>query len=239
METLKILNGNTKMIAHRGLSGLETENTMAAFIAAGNKSYYGIECDVRITKDDVFVVCHDDSTKRISKVHKKIRETTYDELKQINLYDLDTLETREYLKIPTLKEYLLVCKKYQKVCVIELKIEFTEAEILRLLSEIDAIKYMNYVIFISFKEHNLKLIRRHQPKVAIQYLVEEFNQETIDFLRKMNMDVNIRFTELIKEHVEEFHKYGIKVNVWTVDNPIVALMLISWDVDYITTNILE
>ena len=45
METLKLENNKTKMIAHRGLSGLEKENTAVAFIAAGNKSYYGIETD--------------------------------------------------------------------------------------------------------------------------------------------------------------------------------------------------
>ena len=239
METLKILNEKTKMIAHRGLSGLETENTAAAFIAAGNKTYFGIECDVRITKDDVFVICHDANTKRIAPVNKKICDTTYEDLKKISLFDVESDETREYLKIPTLKEYILICKKYEKVCVIELKIEFQENEVIRLLSEIDKLKYMNNVIFISFYESNLKLIRKHNSTVRMQYLVSEYNHDIINFLRKVNADVDIKFTNLTKEHVDEFHKYGIKVNVWTVDNPIVALMFVTWDVDYITTNILE
>ncbi len=63
METLKIDKQNTKMIAHRGLSGLEQENTVLAFIAAGNRSYFGIETDVRITKDKKFILCHDDNLK--------------------------------------------------------------------------------------------------------------------------------------------------------------------------------
>ena len=56
METLKIEKNNVKMIAHRGLSGLEKENTAVAFVAAGNKSFYGIETDIHLTKDNVFVV---------------------------------------------------------------------------------------------------------------------------------------------------------------------------------------
>lgn len=28
--------GNTKIVSHRGLSGVELENTLAAFVAAGN-----------------------------------------------------------------------------------------------------------------------------------------------------------------------------------------------------------
>ena len=42
--------GNVKMIAHRGVSGLERENTCPAFVAAGVKSYYGIETDVHVKK---------------------------------------------------------------------------------------------------------------------------------------------------------------------------------------------
>ena len=40
MNTIKIDKGQVKMIAHRGLSGLEKENTCAAFVAAGNRESY-------------------------------------------------------------------------------------------------------------------------------------------------------------------------------------------------------
>ena len=47
MNTIKVTNaGSVEFIAHRGLSGLETENTCAAFVAAGNRSHVGIETDV-------------------------------------------------------------------------------------------------------------------------------------------------------------------------------------------------
>lgn len=42
MNTIRF-NHQIKIIAHRGVSGLERENTCAAFIAAGNRSYYGME----------------------------------------------------------------------------------------------------------------------------------------------------------------------------------------------------
>ena len=54
------------MIAHRGLSGLERENTYPAFIAAGNRSYFGIETDIHKTADGEFVVIHDETTERVS-----------------------------------------------------------------------------------------------------------------------------------------------------------------------------
>ena len=67
MDTTKINRGNTKMIAHRGLSGLETENSIPAFVAAANRSYYGIETDVHRTGDGRFVIIHDDATDRVAK----------------------------------------------------------------------------------------------------------------------------------------------------------------------------
>ena len=51
MDTIKIKKKKVKMIAHRGLSGLERENTCSAFVAAGNRSYFGIETDVHRTAD--------------------------------------------------------------------------------------------------------------------------------------------------------------------------------------------
>ena len=60
MNTIAFNKGNTLMVAHRGVSGLEMENSIAAFVAAGNRSYYGIETDVHVTKDEQIVVFHDD-----------------------------------------------------------------------------------------------------------------------------------------------------------------------------------
>ena len=58
MDTVKINVSDleTKIIAHRGLSGIETENSIAAFIAAANRSYFGIETDVHVTKDNKFII---------------------------------------------------------------------------------------------------------------------------------------------------------------------------------------
>ena len=66
MDTIKIETNGVKMIAHRGLSGIERENTCPAFVAAGNRSYYGVETDVHVTKDGKFVIIHDETTERIT-----------------------------------------------------------------------------------------------------------------------------------------------------------------------------
>lgn len=119
MNTIKINKLKTKMIAHRGLSGIEKENSNAAFVAAGNRSYFGIETDVHVTKDGKFVIIHDATTDRISLDAYKINveENDYSTIENIVLPDLDGSTSRGDIRIPLLIEYINICKKYEKsVC---------------------------------------------------------------------------------------------------------------------------
>ena len=89
MDTIKINKGTTKLIAHRGVSALEQENTVASFLLASYKTYFGIETDVHVTKDNKFIICHDDNIKRVTGINKIIEDSTYDELKRIRVFDKD------------------------------------------------------------------------------------------------------------------------------------------------------
>ena len=64
MNTMKIDRGQTKLIAHRGLSGIEQENTCAAFVAAGNRSYFGIETDVYVTAAIFYIIFYNTAKNR-------------------------------------------------------------------------------------------------------------------------------------------------------------------------------
>ncbi len=89
-------------IAHRGIHDNKTvaENSMTAFQNAVDAGY-GIELDVRFTKDHKMVVFHDDDLTRMCGVDKLVLDTTYEELSEIPL-----LIGGE--KIPTLREVLKV-----------------------------------------------------------------------------------------------------------------------------------
>lgn len=73
------------MIAHRGLSGVEIENTMPAFLLAAQHSYYGIETDVHRTKNGFFVIHHDDDLLRIYDSPLVIKENDLETLKDASL----------------------------------------------------------------------------------------------------------------------------------------------------------
>jgi len=105
MDTIKIANkGNVKMIAHRGLSGIERENTNAAFVAAANRSYFGIETDIHKTVDGNYVLIHDDKTGRVAIDNMVVEESTFDTLRSLVLTDRDGTKSRSDIRIPTLEE---------------------------------------------------------------------------------------------------------------------------------------
>lgn len=116
MNTIKINSKNVKMIAHRGLSGLERENTCPAFVAAGNRSYYGIETDVHKTSDGQYIIIHDENTDRVSlgKININVEKNPYSAVSDIILPDLDGSTSRSDIKIPLLIDYIKICKKYEK-----------------------------------------------------------------------------------------------------------------------------
>ncbi len=239
MDTKRINKNSTLMIAHRGLSGIEAENTCAAFIAAGNRSYYGIETDIHRTKDGRYVAIHDSDTKRVAGVSVIIEETKFKDLRRLSLLDRDGIP-KEYLQIPTLEEYIDICKKYDKTAVLELKGEFTEKQILEIMKIIDKIGHLEKTVVISFSLDNLVKLRKHYKSLPAQYLVSKYDMsKLVPTLLRHNLDVDVCGLYLTAEHIKEFHDNGIKVNVWTIDRPEDGELLASLGVQYITTNILE
>lgn len=255
MDTIKINKGKTQMVAHAGLAGMEMANTNAGFIAAGNRSYYGIETDVHITRDNQVVVVHDDDMKRISGADMMVEESTLEELQQIPLfdepffYDMEKYGItpqkgthRSDLRTPSLAEYIHICKKYDKIAVLELKNPMRPEGIAVVVEQIRALDYLDKVTFISFDWNNLVEIRKLVPGQSVQYLTgmeTEFSDEFIDRVAQNGFDLDIHVFTTTQELIERLHARGIRVNVWTVDWPELAEKIAGWGADYITSNILE
>jgi glycerophosphoryl diester phosphodiesterase len=80
------------IIAHRGASGEFTEGTKAAYEAAIAQNADGLECDLRLTKDNQIICYHDRNTSRLSKINLEIAKTNYAQLaSQVNPYRFDQL----------------------------------------------------------------------------------------------------------------------------------------------------
>lgn len=239
MNTVKFDSKNALVVAHRGLSGIERENTCAAFVAAANRSYFGIETDIYRTADGRFVCNHDGNALRVGGDNISMEETTWDTLKKLVLFDMDGSKGREDLHLPSLENYVSICKKYDKHCILELKSLFTDEETEAFVEIIKDIGYLEGVTFISFHYDDLVKVKRILPNQPCQYLTGDNSDELIARLASDRMDIDIYHASLNKERVDAMHAAGLKINCWTVDDPARAEELASWGVDYITSNILE
>lgn len=240
MDTLHLHDGGVKMIAHRGLSGLETENTCSAFVAAGNRTYFGIETDVHRSRDGKYIIIHDDRTGRVADQDLPVEDTDFSVLRALRLKDRDGDDARGDLILPTLEEYIRVCRRYEKTAVLELKNHMEPDDIANIIETVQGENHLQKTIFISFDLPNLICLRSMSPRQKAQYLIEDRVPDgLIPTLDRYHLDLDIDYTLLTQTLVRQVHAAGHEVNVWTVNRLADARRLAAWGVDYITSNIIE
>ena len=232
----EIHNGDVKMVAHRGLSGMELENTLPAFELAGQNEYYGIEADVRVTADGKYIITHDDDLTRIVKEDLVIEETTFDALRALT-FESPYGDEGTY-QLPTLEEYVSVCKQYDKQAVLEYKGAFTAEQAAEVAATVETMGWFDRTTFISFSRDNLLYLRAAYPSADAQYIVEKATKADIDWMIEHKIDADLCWISVNPFRVKRLHDAGLKVNVWTVDGTVCAYLAMLFGVDMITTNIL-
>ena len=239
MDTVKVKErGMVKFIAHRGLSGIETENTLAAFVAAGNRDYFGVETDVHVTADGHFAILHDDETGRVCDTNIPVEKSEFAQLRALSMKEAGGGYS-DVQRIPSLAEYLRVLKRYGKIAVLELK-NAMHAEDIGQIMRICADEYgLDNLIFISFCYENLTAVLEKRPEQKVQYLTGEYSEDMPAKLGAAGMGVDIWYGALTQERVKKFHDAGVTVNCYTCDDARDAVRLALWGVDMITTNILQ
>jgi glycerophosphoryl diester phosphodiesterase len=195
--------------AHRGASAYELENTMEAFRLAVKMGANGIETDVRRTKDGVLVLFHDDSLKRLTGIEGTIQDYTYPELLRI---DVSLLGKQG--KIPRLSDFLQEFSRQDLYFAIEFKQEFTETNIIDMLSKYDTI---HKTVFTSFNLECLMRARLRSQVIHLGYLTNDVNRLTIEVMKTVGISEICPNAKLITpELVSRLHADGFSVRAWGV-----------------------
>lgn len=237
------------IVGHRG-SQWGVENTRAAFINGANAGAWGLECDIRVTADGTFVVSHDASYKRLGGP-----ETQIADMSTASVLATPLTQKRHgitYAGTPcTLGEFLDICKEYDVVPVVEVKVctsihSNTKAEnepmfegIPALVNLIDQKGLTDKAVIISFMPGVVDFIHRHYPELKVQVLAGDEDgtiMEWVEWCKQYDMDLDVVHTIITKEAVDAMHAAGLKVNVWTVDKVEDFERVKAMGVDYITTN---
>ncbi len=235
----------TLIIAHRGESVDAPENTLAAINLAWERSADAVEVDVHLTADNKIAVIHDSSTRRTGGKYLKVKNQSLSELKKI---DVGSFKGNRFIgeRIPSLEEVLDTVPA-NKILVIEIKCGP------QIISEL-----YNVIKKSKVKPEQIKIIGFNLQTMS--YLKENYNSHEVFWLRKMGMNyINIRlntpgdiiltslkygfngldvkYSKFInRQFVDDVKRAGLKLFVWTVNNPHTAKGLIDLGVDGITSD---
>ena len=223
-----------KFIAHRGFSSTHLGNTEAAFRAAAEMGFYGIETDIRKTLDGYFICNHDATVLYADGTEKKISTT-----KRANLLSrpLKNETTSGDAYLCTFETYLHACKDGGKVAVIELKDFTDEYDARTILGIVDAEYDRKKVMFISFSYTSLLSVKKVDPSIELQYLSQTEGDRNLENCLRDNISIDVKQTILTEEMVQTYHEAGLKVNVWTVNDGTDLQNAYQLGVDYITTDV--
>jgi glycerophosphoryl diester phosphodiesterase len=223
--------------AHRGFWTCDEagymENTVASLAQAQENGLWGSEFDIHITADDQILVNHDPVLGG-----KNIHEMPLDSFMTM------TLKNGE--RPATLDDLLQISEnKPNTVLVCELKPhENPEREIVLLDKTIECLKAHNLydpdrVIFITFSLEMCKRVAELCPEFTNQFLEgaeRELGPQEIHDMGINGIDYHFSKFYAHPEWVEQAHKLGMSVNVWTVDEEEDIKNMIDLGVDCITTN---
>ena len=169
---IKTRNGNKDMekflnykYAHRGFHGEGAEeNSFSAYERAIERGY-GIEIDIRFSKDGSLVVFHDETLKRVCGVDKRVSDLTVSELKELRLGN--TADT-----IPTLAE-LLSFIDGRAPLLIEIKQDVGEGNVAE--AAVEALKsYKGDFLIQSFNPKAVAVFRKKMPHTVRGILSDNF-----------------------------------------------------------------
>ncbi|WP_431041109.1 glycerophosphodiester phosphodiesterase [Streptomyces sp. P1-3] len=191
-------------IGHRGVMGVEPENTVRSFIRAEREGMDVIELDLHLSKDGALVVMHDADVDRTTDGSGAISEHTLAELRE--------LDAGRGERIPLFEEVLDAVGA-------PLQAEIKDKAAARALAEVMVRRdLLGRVDVLSFHDEALAEIRGLLPAVRTALVASRYGLDVIDRARAVGagmLVLNIR--RLTLELVERAHAAGLKVIGWTVN----------------------
>jgi len=242
---------STQYVAHRGLSAEAPENTVRAFELAAARKYNAMETDIRRTKDHRLVLMHDASLKRMCKKDILVKDLTYDELKKIPIVGGNHPEKykddpkAQY--VPLLSEYLTICKDSGMVPMMELKDKWNEEEPLDedyltdIVRQVKEVMGNSPTIYVSFNIRSLLGMQKVLEKdkittVTLYHLVRNIGGLDLSWYRRHGIHLSIQGKANKLRDIRKAKKAGIRLVVWTVDDPDQARLYIREDVEWLASN---
>ena len=220
--------------AHRGGTGAWPENTMRAFGHAVEIGYKYIETDVHLTSDGIVIAFHDSKLDRVTDSTGSISDLKWDQIEEARVGGTDPIPLFEEL----LEEFPLV----------KINIDPKHDEVVEPLADL-LIKHnaLDRVCVGSFSDRRIERIQKllggkactsAGPKGVAKFRVSNFGigkpKFSFDCLQVPVRQSGIPLVD--QRFVDNAHKNGLQVHVWTIDDPSEIKELLDLQVDGIMTD---
>ncbi len=218
------------VIGHRGACGYAPGNTVASFAKAIECGVDMIELDVRLCKSGELVVIHDKKVDKISNGTGYVADKT--------LQELQALDAGDGQHIPTLGQVLNFIGRQVKVN-IEIKEVDTIEKVLDTINHYVTKKGWHHIDFLisSFWHAEIQRCKQSNPLMPVGLLMTGRPIDLAAFADAVNPEVVIMYHEFIdKAFVDDAHRHGRLVFVFTVNNSREINDMIALGVDGIVTD---
>lgn len=228
-----------EIVAHRGASHDAPENTVAAFREAWKQGADGAELDIYLTSDGYIVASHDKDTKRTAGIAVPIAAST---LKELRSLDVGAWKGEEFAgeTIPTLEQMLEAVPEGKKVYIeVKCGVEIIP-ELMRKLEAFD--RPASRTPIICFNADVIAEAKRRRPDRPAYWLSDLKDGKTAESLIARAKEIGAdgldlkAGPELDAAFAAKVREAGLRLDVWTVNDPELARRMASIGVQGITTD---
>ena len=217
-----------RAINHRGFSTEAPENTLAAYRLSKKKGFAIVECDVYTTSDGVPVLLHDATIDRTSNGTGAIGQLTYEHIKTL---DFGSWFSEDYAgeKIPSLKEFLILCRSLNLHAYLDLRTVNVE-DLMRIVKECGMVRH---VTWLSANPKELEAIKSLDEKARLALTIETITDDLVSSAVALKNDknevvINCYYGGLTSERIQSCVNADIPIEVWTVNDEATLLNLSSY-----------
>jgi len=214
-----------KLIGHRGVKDIAPENTLESINRAIDFKLKWIEVDVKISKDHIPFLLHDDDLNRTTTEIGSPLDLNYKEIRKL---DAGQWFDKKYKGAypPTLKEVMQLCSQKKIGINIELKPNkgFEKENVVAIINLIKKFNFKVNFYFSSFDYFSAVLIKELFPESHVGILFDQnnyitnikkiFNQYKDNNFFSCGFDINIISDEIISL----CKNYEMKITVYSSKN---------------------
>ncbi|MGM3173748.1 glycerophosphodiester phosphodiesterase [Dickeya lacustris] len=228
------------IVAHRGGGSLAPENTLAAIDVGAQHGHKMIEFDAKLSQDGQIFLLHDDTLDRTSNGRGVAGELPWDKLVGL---DAGSWYSNQFHgeRLPLLSEVAKRCEQYAMAANIEIKpttgCDALTGRVVALAARELWRNHSAAPLLSSFSVAALDAAQQAAPELPRGLLLDEWDDDWRNLTTRLGcVSIHLNHQLLDEMRVRQLKEAGLRILVYTVNQPERARTLLQWGVDCICTD---